>query len=739
MLIATPANNERGPRYMERALAAIHQAHIDHHAVVLEYGVYKNRIGLFLRFSDAIENIVTDAVIANYPHCTLRRIEDEDQIPNGWKESTATILLSPELFPILRHAQFEDLLNGTFADPITNLLRAIKPDPHIRCRIEISIRPAQHRDCHRAQRAVKCLDREFFHTHHQLARFYASRILRGPGQVIAQILGAVASSTSRQSHTTLDTSTSRLHEREQDLQAAADKVGGHLFETQIRLMVAAPSEHQRVAVDRLQQIAGAFGAFTKSRLATFHLGAVRRGHAVRGHHEQFLLSHEEVATLFHPPTLSVQAEQMEMSEFTELEPPAAFEIGETTDVVTLGRVRFRDDTRLVSIGQDARRRHLYVVGSTGTGKSTLLVNLIHADMQARRGLTVFDVHGDLADAVINLVPSHRTNDVIVFDAVSDHVVPFNPLACPDPARIDLVASGVVSAFRKLFDSWGPRLENLLRYAVFATVEQNGSLLDLLGLLTDEVIRERMVAKIQDDVVRSFWINEFAGWNNQYRTEAVSSVTNKIMPFLTNRHLRAITAGTSKTSLNFREVMDRQQILVINISRGRLGQDNATLLGSLLLTSLEQAALSRADIPEEERSDHALYLDEFQTLTTPSTAIMLSESRKYRLSLTLSHQLTHQLDEDTWHSVVGNCGTMISFRVGSEDAIRLAPAFSKFPDQLQPQDLTNLPKYTAYVRLLIDGSPSNPFSVSTLPPPIRDGDRHAIVRRTSERRYGTPAH
>ena len=337
-------------------------------------------------------------------------------------------------------------------------------------------------------------------------------------------------------------------------------------------------------------------------------------------------------------------------------------------------------------------------------------------------------------SVIEPAPSFQAN-AILFLATGDREVSFNPHACLEPKRIDLVASGVVSAFRKLFDSWGPRLENLLRYAVFATVEQNGTLLDLLGLLTDEVIRERMVAKIRDDVVRSFWINEFAGWNNQYRTEAVSSVTNKIMPFLTNRHLRAITAGNSKASLDFREMMDREQILVINISRGRLGQDNATLLGSLLLTSLEQAALSRADIPEEERSDHALYLDEFQTLTTPSTAIMLSESRKYRLSLTLSHQLTHQLDEDTWHSVVGNCGMLVSFRVGTEDALRLAPAFSKFPGQLRSGDLTNLPKYTAYARLLVDGSPSNPFSISTIPPPAGDNDRQTIIRATSNRRYG----
>jgi type IV secretory pathway TraG/TraD family ATPase VirD4 len=355
-------------------------------------------------------------------------------------------------------------------------------------------------------------------------------------------------------------------------------------------------------------------------------------------------------------------------------------------------------------------------------------------MRAGRGVTVFDVHGDLADAVLRLVPKERTNDVIVFDAAGDAVVSFNPLACSDPARVDQVTSGVVSAFRKMYDSWGPRLENLLRYAVFATVEQGGTLLSMLRLLTDEGYRDHVVPRIKDGVVRSFWMNEFASWNSQYRTEAVSSVTNKVMPFLTNRHLRAITASESSHSLNLRDVMDREQILVINLSRGRLGQDNATLLGSLLLTSLEQAALTRADLPEAERRDHHLYLDEFQSLTTPSTAIMLSESRKYRLCLTLSHQLTGQLDEATYQSVIGNCGTLIAFRVGSEDSALLAPAFSKSPNQLKPQDLTNLPNYTAYVRLLIDGTPSNPFSLSTLPPPEIGEDRREIVVRTSQRRH-----
>ncbi|MBI5761452.1 MAG: type IV secretory system conjugative DNA transfer family protein [Planctomycetales bacterium] len=733
-LLTAPATNDRGPRYMERALAAIHQTSHERQSFTLEYGTREGRVGLFVQFSATIEELVTGPIAANYPNCSLTTVEDE-LCPAGWNTWSAELELVPELFPILRHSQFEDLLNGNFADPITGILRAILPDESVRSRIEIVVRPANHRRCHRAARAVKRLDREFFHWHHELARYYARHITRPRGWFPAWCLGLLAISTPPSHRSTLETSGSRLHDREDDLQAASDKIGGHLFETHIRLVVTAPEEQHRETLDRIRQMAGAFGAFTKSRLATFGVQHIRRGDPLPLSGRGFLLSHEELATIFHPPTSTAAAERMQTSEFTELEAPTKIYAGKEEGTVTIGRVRFRSDERLVGIGREDRRRHVYIVGSTGAGKSTLLLNLIHADMQAGRGLTVFDVHGDLADAVIRLVPRHRTNDVIVFDAASDMVVPFNPLACPDPERTDQVVSGVVSAFRKLFDSWGPRLENLLRYAVFVAVEQQGNLLTVLRLLTDGVFRDHAVPRIQDEVVRSFWQNEFAAWNGQYRTEAVSSVTNKVMPFLTNRRLRAITASESRYSLNLRDVMDRQQLLIINLSRGTLGQDNATLLGSLLLTALEQAAMTRAEMPEAERRDHYLYLDEFQSLTTPSTAIMLSESRKYRLCLTLSHQLTGQLDPATYLSVIGNCGTLVAFRVGSEDAELLAPAFSKFPGQLKPQDLLSLPNYTAYVRLLIDGTPSSPFSLSTLPPPLVEEDRREVVIRTSQRRHG----
>lgn len=724
---------------MERALAAIHQTRCHNQPITLLYGTKERQIGLFVEVADAMEERITGPIAANYPNCTLATVENMDQASTGWEAWNAELSLTPEIFPILRHAQFEDSLNGNFADPVSAILRAVKPEEGIRCSVAIRIMPAAAHRRKIAQRAIRLLDREYFRRHPKHAKHYAEHITRRFGRhwLYAWWLGLHARHSAHSLRTTIDTSTSRQHDREEDIQAASAKIGGHLFETRIHLIAHAPAECSELAVDRLRQMAGAFGAFTQSRLARFHMSDIRRGSTIGSNGDGSLLSHEEIATLFHPPTETAAAEKMRSMEFRELEPPAKFLDGSEQGAVTLGRALFRGDDRLIGMDADARRRHLYIVGSTGAGKSTLLLNLIHRDMLAGRGVTVLDVHGDLATAVIDRVPKHRTNDAIVFDAADENVIPFNPLACSDPKRVDLVTSGVVSAFKKLYDSWGPRLENLLRYAVFVAIEQQGTFLDMLRLLTDKAYRDSIVPKVADEVVRAFWQLEFATWNVQYRTEAVSSVTNKLLPFLTSRQLRAITTGSPKDSLDLRRVMDEQKILIVNLSRGRLGQDNSTLLGSLLLTAIEQAAMTRADLPESQRRDHYLYLDEFQSLTTPSTAIMLSESRKYRLCLTLSHQLTRQLDPATYHSVIGNCGTLLSFRVGFEDAELLAPAMSKHPGQLLPADLCNLPNYTAFIRLLIDGHPSRPFSMRTLPPDpsVLDERRGDIVRRTSKNRYG----
>ena len=680
-----------------------------------------------------MEELATGPITANYPNCSLPTVEPDEVRVAGWETWTAELELIPELFPILRHAQFEDMLNRNFADPLSGILRAIKPDEHRRCRIEIIVSPATPRRCHRASLAVKRLDRHFFH--HRLARFYASRITRPDGWLLAWILGRIARRSEEPTRTTLETSTSRVHEREDDLQAASEKVGGHLYESQIRLIVVAPAECHREALDRIRQMAGAFGAFTKSRLATFQLGPISRGKLPPLHGRGFLLSHEELATLWHPPTATVLAEQMQTSDFTELEGPAKFYSGKEDGAVTVGQIRFRDDRRVICIGQEDRRRHLYIVGKTGMGKTTLLQNQIHADIEGGRGVCLVDPHGDLAVSILRLMPTHRTNDVILFDAGDrEFAVSFNPLACRDDALIDQVTSGVVSAFKKLNDSWGPRLEDTLRNAVFAIVEQRGTMLELMRLLAERSFRELLVPKIRDDVVRSFWQHEFANWDDRYRVEAVAAIQNKIRPFLTNRTMRAIVSQPDR-SLNLREIMDQGKVLIVNLSKGRVGEDNAALLGAFLVTAIQQAAMTRADIPESERRDFHLYIDEFQNFTTSSFAAILSEARKYRLNLTIAHQYLKQLDDETADAVFGNVGSMILFQVGADDAEALSEQLSKHAGQLTPQDLTNLPKYTAYVRLLIDGLPSNPFSMQTVSPPKITDDRLDVVSQRSRREHG----
>ncbi len=726
-LWTAPGDNERGPKYMEQALSAIHQALTPGQSVTFSYRSAEDRVGLYVQCEDDLAERVSGPLIANYPRCQLPPVDDTTANGVGHHALIVTGQLVPEVFPLLRHPQFEDQLNRAFADPIESVLRAVRPETGLDVAIEWTVTPVTHARRHAAEEAVHLLDREFFRRRPRFAEFFARTATR-PGRWRSSWLGWFARRSPIPVHTSLESSTSRLHEREEELQSAAAKVGGHLFDVRMRLVVHAETSKTAAGRDRLWQLSGALGSFTSMRLAAFEWQT--------GEHSNptpFLLAHDELATLFHPPTSSVAAEGLQTSDFTELEPPATLP-ADDTGTTLLGRARFRSDERPIRLTRDAKRRHLYVVGATGTGKSTLLLNLMSQNLEAGEGLTVIDVHGDLADGLLQLVPSHRTNDVIVFDPAGENAVPFNPLSCPDPDRRDQVVSGIVSGFRKLYDSWGPRLENLLRFAVFAAVEQQGTLLDVLQLLTDGQVRDRVVPRIEDEVVRGFFEHEFKSWNAQYRTEAVSSVTNKVLPFLTNARLREIVTSRRR-GLDIRQVMDRGQVLVINLSRGKLGQDNATLLGSLLLTAIEQAALSRADLPEGERLDHSLYLDEFQTLVTPSTSIMLSESRKYRLNLTLSHQLTRQLDEDTRQAVLGNCGSFISFRVGAEDAELLAPAFSRFPGQLSAASLMGLPNFVCYVRMLLPGgTPSAPFSLQTLPPPEVVDDRSQVVRRTSMRRF-----
>lgn len=746
--LSVPPSNERGPLYAEQALAAIHQGNPGRLPVSLEFARRGDGVSLFCRFPNELCGTVQGQLYAQYPDCRQERVPDDSLNPQSGEECWATELrLSPDLFPIKRYAQFEDALNRLTADPLTAIFTTLagRREADLRGRIEMVVQPASHRRRHRATKCLHTLARPFFRQHHRLARLYRTlalshaRTLRVLARLLAHAAGpAVAHGPAE----TLTISSGRFHERELDLQAASDKLGRLLFEVRIRLAVFGPPGRADEAAARLREMAGAFGQFSLPRLASLHPGPGRRHRAWprRFRSPASLLSAEELATLWHPPTLTVRAPAMTTVGSRELEPPARLpSITKYREVAVLGVTAFRSRRERFGILPDDRLRHVAVLGKTGMGKSTLLHHLLASDIRAGRGAGLIDPHGDLAEAVLRSVPRERTNDVILFDA-GDTAFPvaFNVLACPRPEQRPLVASGVVSAFKKLYaDSWGPRLEHILRNALLTLLEVPGTtLVSLLRLLSDAGYRRALVARTHDPVVHAFWEREFAGMPPKLRAEAIAPIQNRVGHFVSSPLLRGLV-GQAQGRLDLRAVLDQGQVLLINLSKGRVGDDASALLGSLLVTGLQLAAMSRADTPEAERHDFFLYVDEFQNFATESFATVLSEARKYRLALTLANQYLAQLDEATRHAVFGNVGTLAVFQVGAEDAEALAEQLG--PD-VGTQDLLGLPRGQAYARLLIDGQPSRPFSMRTLPPapPRRDPGRGEVIRRCSRRRYARPA-
>jgi len=375
---------------------------------------------------------------------------------------------------------------------------------------------------------------------------------------------------------------------------------------------------------------------------------------------------------------------------------------------------FRGQKKRFGIKKRDRRYHTYVMGKTGMGKSTLLLNLIRQDVENGEGLAVLDPHGDLAEKIVASVPEHRMKDLIYLDATSkDNMVAFNPLEITDRSQSALVVSSLISVFKKIWDdSWGPRMEYILRNSLSTLAEFNkASLLDLQRMLQDGDFREILVEKVKNSEIKSFWLKEFAKYPARMQAEVFSPIQNKIGQFLNNQVIRKIV-GERQSSFDLRDVMDNGKILIVNLSKGRIGEDSASLLGSMLVIKIAMAALSRQDTREENRRDFYLYADEFQSFATTGFIDILSEARKYRLNLILANQYLHQVDEKIRRAVFGNVGTLISFRTGAEDARSLAREF--YPT-FKETDFVNLPAYGIYLKLMIDGRTSEAFSADGLPP------------------------
>lgn len=404
------------------------------------------------------------------------------------------------------------------------------------------------------------------------------------------------------------------------------------------------------------------------------------------------------------------------------------------DITVFAETNFRNQRRRFGIKTDDRRRHMYLIGKTGMGKSTMLENMIVDDIRAGRGVAVVDPHGDLVEKVINYIPSHRVNDVINFNpADMDYPIAFNPLESIDPKYKHLVSSGLIGVFKKLWaESWGPRLEYLLRNAILALLDTHGTtLLGIMRVLVDKNYRKKIIANINDPVVKAFWVDEYSKYPDKFQVEAISPIQNKVGQFLSNFLIRNIV-GQVKSSFNMREVMDTNKILLMNLSKGRIGEDTSSLLGAMMITKIQLAAMDRIDIPEHERKDFYLYVDEFQNFATESFATILSEARKYRLNLIMAHQYIEQLSEVVRPAVFGNVGTMIVFRVGAADAEELV---KEFTPRFTEDNLVNIPKWECYMKLMVDGIATDPFSAKGLSPLRNDeitNNREKVIKLSRER-------
>lgn len=499
----------------------------------------------------------------------------------------------------------------------------------------------------------------------------------------------------------------------------------------------------------LSSLSGAFGAFNRGDGNSLRLvkpkfwqkEKFQKAMAERrfAYHPRFqVLNIDELATLWHLPNKEIKIPNIAWARSVFSEPPENLPVAtglskeEKQEINFLGRTEFKNRVVTFGIRKNDRRRHIYLIGKTGVGKSTLIANMAIADMRNKEGMAVIDPHGDLCEILLDFIPKFRINDVCYFNpADREQPVKINPLEVKNPAHAELIASGIISIFQKLYAySWGPRLEHILRNSLLTLVQiPQSTLNDILKILTNKNFRQTIIERLEDKVLVDFWKNEFEKMPPRLQQEAISPILNKVGQFVSSPLIRNIIDKPYST-IDLEEVMNEGKILLANLSQGRLGEDNSALLGAMLITKLQLAAMSRVNLPEEKRRDFYLFVDEFQNFATTSFIKILSEARKYRLNLVLANQYMAQISQNVQAAILGNTGTLTAFLVGAEDARILSREFGQ---DYEESDLVGLSNYQMIIKLAISGLTSRPFFAITLPlPKSRNQNREKVIRVSRER-------
>ncbi len=530
------------------------------------------------------------------------------------------------------------------------------------------------------------------------------------------------------------------------------KISFHGFKTAIR--IAINSDTKVRSNQLLYEIANSFSSFNNpggNSLGFRKLYLWQKGRFVnvllkrsnRFAPSNQILNVEEIATLFHFPTLKLATiHSISWHKVVLSEPPEVLPVAEglsdeqKAEINFFASTEFKNKQTIFGVKNDDRRKHVYIIGKTGTGKSTLIANMAINDMRNRKGFCVIDPHGDLCEILLDYIPSYRVNDVIYLDPSDrERAFSLNPLEITEPHQKELVVSGIVAIFNKLYGhSWGPRLEYILRNTLMSVIDMpDATLLMVPEMLANDTFRARVVAQMTDPVLKSFWENEFANYTDRLKAESIMPIQNKVGQFVSSTVIRNIIKSP-KSTIDLKKAMDEGKIILLNLSQGKLGEDNAALLGAMTITKIQLAAMSRVTQKEEDRRDFYLYVDEFQNFATTSFVKILSEARKYRLNLILANQYIAQIPEEVRSAIFGNAGTMMSFLIGAEDASYMA---REFGERFKEEDLLALGNYRAIIKLAIDNITQSPFLAMTLPLPRSVTQNREKAVRSSQERYTKP--
>lgn len=500
----------------------------------------------------------------------------------------------------------------------------------------------------------------------------------------------------------------------------------------------------------LTELSSAFGVFTRSdgnHFSTNHQSPftnrskIVKGALTRSVSGNNVLNILELATLWHLPSEKIKTTGIAWGTKVLSEPPENLPNAITATeedkahINFFGKTIFKNKDTIFGIKDVDRRRHIWAIGKTGTGKSTLIANMAIDDLKKDRGLAIIDPHGDLCDIILNYIPKRRINDVIYFNpADTSYPIVINPLEVTNNEEAELVVSGIVSIFNKIFGfSWGPRLEYILRNSLYTlALVPNSTLKDVPLLLTNKAFRQKVENTISDPSMLAFWRDEFDKMPERLQQEAISPILNKVGQFVTSPLIRTVI-GQPKSSIKLDDVMNDGKILLANLSQGRLGEDNAALLGAMLITKFQLAAMHRVALTEEDRRDFYLYVDEFQNFATGSFIKIMSEARKYRLDIMLANQYMAQIPEEVTKAILGNAGTVMTFAVGANDADILN---KEFAEVFSTQDLINLGKYQIAAKMTVDGQVTRPFVATTLPLPISSNLNKEKTIQASRQRWSS---